>query len=68
MANKTTKDARERADAQFKQIQKGWRESDRAKAEYDAAAKAVDANTARLRSLRLANEAAKAKAAPTKKS
>jgi len=36
----------------------------KARAEYDAAAKAVDANTARLRALRLEREAAAASAVP----
>jgi hypothetical protein len=38
----------------------------KAMAEYQAAAAAVDANTARLRALRLAKEAAEAEAAPVK--
>lgn len=39
----------------------------KARAEYDAAAKALDANTARLRALRLEREAAAASAAPVAK-
>jgi len=39
----------------------------KARAEYDAAAKAVDANTARLRALRLEREAAAANAVPDAK-
>jgi hypothetical protein len=39
----------------------------KARAEYDAAAKALDANTARLRALRLEREAAAASAAPPPK-
>jgi hypothetical protein len=39
----------------------------KARAEYDAAAKALDANTARLRALRLEREAAAANAAPPPK-
>ena len=39
----------------------------KARAEYDAAAKALDANTARLRALRLEREAAAASAVPEAK-
>ena len=57
--------ARDRAEASFKKEER-VREGAKAMAEHLAAAKAVDENTARLRALRLAKEAADRTAAAAK--
>jgi hypothetical protein len=55
----TTTDApRARAEAQFKKREQQAREGEQARAEYEAAQRAVRENTARLRALRLARDAA----------
>ena len=51
-------DVRERAEAQFKQREHPTQEADRFQAGQAGAAKAMDEKTARLKSLRLAKEAA----------
>ena len=51
-------EARARAEAKFQKQQKAAEEGARATAEHEAQAQAVDANTARLKSLRLAKETA----------
>ena len=61
MGSEKDKDARDRAEAQFQKRAKVAREGDAARAEYAAVSRAVDEKTARLKSLRLANEAGKAK-------
>jgi hypothetical protein len=61
MGSERAKDARERAEAQFQKRAKVAREGDAARAEYAAVSRAVDEKTARLKSLRLANEAESAK-------
>jgi 3-hydroxyacyl-CoA dehydrogenase len=53
-----SKDALDRAEATFRKKEQQAQESSKARAEYDAAARAVIAKTERLRSLRLAKEAA----------
>jgi hypothetical protein len=53
-----------RAEAQFRKAQQA-KDGKAAMAEYEAKAAAVRANTERLRALRLARDAAAAKAAPT---
>jgi hypothetical protein len=50
--------AKARAEASFQKKEQLAREGDKARAEYEAAARARDANTARLKALRLAKEAA----------
>lgn len=57
MANKSI-EALERAAVTFKKKEQQAQESSKARAEYDAAGRAVIAKTERLRSLRLAKEAA----------
>jgi hypothetical protein len=59
--------ARGRAEASFRKKQEQVRERDEAMMEYEAAARAVLKNTARLRALRLAKEAAEATAKTTTK-
>jgi hypothetical protein len=71
---------RARAEAKFQKQQKAAEEGVKVRAEHEAQAQGVEANTARLKSLRLAKEAAdqeaavkqpetssKTKSAPTKK-
>jgi hypothetical protein len=62
MRNDTSKDARDRAEAQFEKRAKAAREGDAARSEYAAVSRAVDERTARLKSLRLAKEASDAEA------
>jgi hypothetical protein len=50
--------AKDRAEATFLKKERQLREGEKARAEYDSAAHAVDKNTARLKALRLAKEAA----------
>lgn len=52
-----TKIAQERAEASFKKKEKQLEEGQKARAEYEANAQAVREKTARLRELRLAQEA-----------
>src|SRR5258708_20936171 len=52
--------AHDAAEASFKKRERRITEGRKAMAEHDAAARAVDANTARLRALRLARDAAEA--------
>jgi hypothetical protein len=55
------------AESSFKKKERRLSEGRKAMAEHDAAARSVDANTARLRALRLARDAAEAEnAAPAK--
>jgi hypothetical protein len=51
-------EARAKAEAKFQKQQKAAEEGAKATAEQEAQARAVDANTARLKSLRLAKEVA----------
>jgi hypothetical protein len=55
------------AESSFKKRERRITEGRKAMAEHDAAARAVDANTARLRALRLARDAAEALAPKTVK-
>jgi len=71
---KNSEQNRDAAESSFKKRERRISEGRKAMAEHDAAARAVDANTARLRALRLARDAAEklappkaAKASPTKK-
>jgi len=57
----------ERAEASFQKKQEQARDGGQARAEYEAAARAVLKNTARLRALRLAKEATEATAKTTTK-
>ena len=57
---------RHSAEEKFKQKERRRSEAAQAMAEYEAANRAVDENTARLRSLRLARDAALAHAKPGK--
>jgi hypothetical protein len=52
--------AHDTAESSFKKRERRITEGRKAMAEHDAAARAVDANTARLRALRLARDAAEA--------
>ena len=54
----SSEEARARAEAKFHKQQQAAEAGAEANAEHDAQARAVDANTARLKSLRLAKEAA----------
>jgi hypothetical protein len=56
------KEARDRAEAKFAKTQKAAREGEEARAEYEAAARTAREKTSRLRSARLAKEAANAEA------
>ncbi len=56
-----------KAEAQFHQTIKKANEAKQAVSQYEAAARATDEKTARLRALRLAKEAAEAKAAAESK-
>ena len=63
-----TEQARARAEGQFKKKEAQAREGEKARAEYEAAQRAVRDKTARLRALRLARDAAQqAPASPAKK-
>ena len=55
--NISTKTAHERAEASFKKKEKQLEEGQKARAEYEANSLAVRDKTARLRALRLAQEA-----------
>ena len=56
-------EARARAEAKFQKQQQADQQAAEAKAEHEAQTRAVEANTARLTSLRLAKEAADKEAA-----
>ena len=58
----TSKEAQDRAEASFKKKEQQAREGAKAMTEYEAEGRAVRERTSRLKSLRLANEAAQAKA------
>ena len=60
------KSAREAAETKFAAKQKKAQEAKRAMSEYEATARRIDENTARLRALRLAKEASDAAAAQPK--
>jgi hypothetical protein len=62
----SSKDHQAKAEAQFHQTLKKAHEAKQAVSQYEAAARAVDEKTAKLRALRLAKEAAEAKAAAEK--
>jgi hypothetical protein len=62
MATEKSKDALDRAEAQFQRRERALREGDAVRAEYAAGFRAMDEKTARLKSLRLAKEAADAAA------
>lgn len=59
MVTNIRKDILDRAEAKFKKTQLALKEGAKARAEYEARALTIRANTARLRSLRLARDAAK---------
>jgi hypothetical protein len=63
-----SEEARRRADASFKKKELQAREGAKAMADYEANARAVEKNTARLRALRLARDEQARQAAATKKS
>jgi hypothetical protein len=67
MLSKPTRQAQTEAEAKFKRRQDQARDGVKATAEYEAAAVAMREKTARLRALRLAKEAADAKAVEEKK-
>ena len=58
MTTEKLQGARDRAEAQFQKREKALREGDAVRAEYAATFRAMDDKTARLKSLRLAKEAA----------
>ena len=58
----SSEEARARAEAKFQKQQKAAEAGAKATEEHEAQARAVDVNTARLKSLRLAKEAADKKA------
>ena len=58
--------AHDTAESSFKKRERRISEGRKAMAEHDAAARAVDANTARLKALRLARDAAAEEVAPAK--
>jgi hypothetical protein len=62
----SSKEYQAKAEAQFHQTLKKAHEAKQAMSQYEAAARAVDEKTAKLRALRLAKEAAEAKAAAEK--
>ena len=62
---KNSEHNRDAAESSFKKKERRLSEGRKAMAEHDAAARSVDANTARLRALRLARDAAES-AAPAK--
>jgi hypothetical protein len=57
-------EVRARAEAKFQKQQKAAEEGVKVRAEHEARAQGVEANTARLKSLRLAKEAADKEAPP----
>jgi hypothetical protein len=59
----SSKKVRDQAEARFEKTQKAAKEGAKARAQYEAEALAIRAKTARLRSLRLAKEAADREAA-----
>jgi hypothetical protein len=61
------KEYQAKAEAQFHQTIKKAHDAKQAVSQYEAAARATDEKTARLRALRLAKEAAEASAAAEKK-
>jgi hypothetical protein len=63
----SSKEYQAKAEAQFHQTLKKAHEAKQAVSQYEAAARAVDERTAKLRALRLAKEAAEANAAAEKK-
>ena len=63
-----SEEARRRADASFKRKEIRVREGAQAVADYEADARAVEKNTARLRALRLARDEGDRQAAAAKKS
>lgn len=65
--DKNSTEARELAEAKFKKKQEQMIEGQKAMAEYQASRIALRENTARLRALRLARDAAVAAAPATKK-
>jgi hypothetical protein len=65
---KDSEETRARAEARFQQAQKRAQDTDDAVAESKAQARAVDEKTVRLRSLRLAKEAADRETDADKKS
>jgi hypothetical protein len=62
----STDTARARAEAQFKKKEQQARDGEQARVEYDAQQQAIRENTARLRALRLARDAARQTVLPTK--
>jgi Mg-chelatase subunit ChlI len=66
MASSSSKDAEQRAEIAARKAQKAS-DGEKAMAQYEADARAVRANTERLRALRLAKEAADAAAAASAK-
>jgi len=62
----SSKENQAKAEAQFHQTLKKAHDAKQAVSQYEAAARAVDEKTAKLRALRLAKEAAEAKAAAEK--
>ena len=65
MADKQIEVVKARAEANFKKKEQQAREGDEARAEYEAASRERDKKTARLRTLRLAKEAAGRETMPT---
>jgi hypothetical protein len=65
MAMMKSKEALERADAQFRKREQSAREGEAVWAEHAAAGRAFDVKTARLKSLRLAKAAADEESAAT---
>ena len=63
----SSREERARAEEQFHRTIKKAHEAKQAVSQYEAAARATDEKTARLRALRLAKEAAEASAAAEKK-
>jgi hypothetical protein len=63
-----SEETRRRADASFKRKELQAREGVKAMADYEADARAVEKNTARLRALRLARDEGARQAAAAKKS
>jgi hypothetical protein len=66
MATEKSKEARDRAEAQFQKRERAAREGEAVRAEYAAGLLAIDVKTARLRSLRLARDADDAEAAASR--
>jgi hypothetical protein len=60
----TSKEARDRAEAGFKKQEQRAREGAKAMADYEAEGRAMREKTARLKSLRMAKEAAGKESAP----